>query len=1248
MDENRRFLDFLLKKCFSCVIVLSHCESDEKTYQETEEMKKKTVSKTRTMVALAMGMTMALTTVGMNFITGEADSNSTVRYKSDYNSLVDVVNAESDLNKQIASEGYTLLKNNDDNLPFGKAVKNISLFGKNSVDPVYSGSGSSGGSAGSTISIEQSLKDAGFNLNPTLLNFYKDTALSGAKRPSMGFSAYNYNSYFPTAETPQNKYTDEVKRSYSKYSDAAVIVLARSGGEGTDLPRTSYVNEEDEGKVPSQANARAYPTFDDLEDPDYKYYGGEGRTSDPHQHYLELDDNERALIEEVTEKFDKVVLILDAVNVMELDKDLIVNNDKIQSIIWTPGAGLNGFEALGKILNGEVNPSAKTSDTFAADFLKDPVNFNFANNNVGYYANGTAGNQYLTETGEVYENNFDDFLGVEEVEYEEGIYVGYKYYETRGYTDGEEWYEEAVNYPFGYGLSYTEFSWEVGDVKLSTSSLTEKTVVSVDVTVTNVGTRKGKDVVELYFSAPYTAGKTEKAHVSLAAFEKTKELRPLESQTVTLEFDAFDMASYDAYDKDGDGHVGYELDAGDYNLYVGKDAHDAWTNGTKLTIKGVAEQNIDKDPVTGADISSKFQECTDEMEGHVLSRNDWEGTWPTTPTYESLQRSDEFLDKFSMPVAEGSTKTNNYIATWYDEANPDYPDENGNPGKAPWYSASTPNFRSDDQAYSEANPAPIQLKDMVGIDLEDEKWDDFVSQLTITQAYGLLKGTQFSFQQELALGIPYAGFSDGTMGITGAWVGTSYSLAGNAMGQYDYKFSFAPETVVACTWNKELASEQGRLIGENGLWAHVSGWFAPGGNIHRSQFGGRNFEYYSEDAMLSAQMISNVVKSATDKGMITFMKHFVLNDEECNRDTDGIATWADEQTMRENYFKVFEWGVKYGGSMGMMTSFNRIGYTWSGASYALLTELVRGEWGFKGVYITDAHSQGQGCMNADQMLRAGNEMSLDAKGGTYAVMNNRPESNTSTQLTALYNAVKRVLYVEANSCVGLAYYMDVIESELTYDETKIATKQITVKPGESVDLSISDGDEGARYTVVVGTMPDGVSLEGDKIVGTVADTASKGTYTVKIAKLAENAADGEGYLNSLRKTGGFIAKIYNCATITINVSEDGVKANGDEIVSVIGFEKIGSIDNVDYYAFIMSDGSEYYFTVENGVQGPQGETGATGPKGDTGATGAQGSQGEAGQDGKDAPVAIAISVALAAVAAVLAAASFVMVIKKKN
>ncbi len=513
---------------------------------------------------------------------------------------------------------------------------------------------------------------------------------------------------------------------------------------------------------------------------------------------------------------------------------------------------------------------------------------------------------------------------------------------------------------------------------------------------------------------------------------------------------------------------------------------------------------------------------------------------------------------------------------------------------------------------------------MSGVAYDDVKWTEFLNQLTVNQAYELMQATQFQFNANEALGIPAAGHSDGPLGLTGAWVGGGQSLLSPFGGLA--KFGFATEALIGCTWNKDIARRQGELVGDYGLWAHVVGWYAPGANIHRSPFSGRNFEYYSEDATLTGLMLTEVVGGARSKGMVTFMKHYALNDQETNRDTDGIATWADEQTMRENYFKPFEWAIKRADANGAMSSFNRIGFNWTGANYEFLTELTRNEWGFKGVVITDAHSSGQGCMNGNQMVRCGNDMSLDSRANSVARIVNSEESNTPTQLTALYNSIKHILYTQVNSA-GMYNGVSNFGKAITY--TSPETTTVEIKPGENVNLSVTDGTEDSAYVIITGKLPNGVALNGNAITGVVAQDVKAGTYTVEVAKISSQSGAGEGFLNSRYKA-GFSAG--GSVSFKITVTEDGATANVVQPVSVVGHEKTGSIGNVDYYALIMSDGTEYYYTVTNGVPGDKGEPGEPGEPGAPGDKGDKGDKGS-GCGGSIAGTAALSGVALAAVAA---------------
>lgn len=1002
--------------------------------------------------------------------------------ESSYKSLQDLLDDSADVNRQIAEGGYVLLKNNNSALPFASSVKKVSLFGRNSMDPVYSGSGSSGGTQGQTIDIKTSLENAGYEVNPKLAEFY-----NGCDKRS---GIAHHGAYAFTGEAAQSEYPADVKSSYDQYNDAAVIVISRTGGEGQDLPTVSYADSEGQ-KTTQKTLPEAGTNVSALK-------GGYGRESDPTQHFLELDDNEKALINAVTAKFDKVVLILNSVTSFELDRQLLVNNDKVQSIIWAPGAGPGGFNALGKMLNGTLNPSGRLTDTFAADFKSNPAIKDFADNEV------YRGNAYLNTDGTEHKTSFwagnpaSDGM-VFGNQYTEGIYMGYKYYETRGYTDGDTWYNSNVNYPFGYGLSYTSFDWKVGKVALSTDTLTAKTKIGVEVEVKNTGSVAGRDVVQLYFSAPYTNGKTEKSHVVLGAFEKTELLKPNETQKVKLVFDAFDMASFDTYDKDGDGHKGYELDKGEYNIYIGTDAHSAWKNGnakkkTKQTIKLAADVNIDKDPTTDADIALRFDDCNEEMKNKTLSRADWEGTFPKTPTVDDRKRSAEWLKGFDLPVTEDSTAANAIVDPEWDK-------------DKPWYSATAPAFAAEEKTGEEAGI--IKLPDLVGVAYDDPKWDAFLSQFTVDEAYSVVQGHMFCFQGFDKFGVPNAGNSDGPTGLNGSWVGGGDNVV-KPMTSGDYKICFAPETLVACTWDKDLAYQQGLMFGEYGLWMHVAGWLGPAANMHRNPFGGRNFEYYSEDATLSGAIVSNVIAAARSKGIVTYMKHFALNDQETSREDNLVASWADEQTIRENYLKPFEWAVKKGKSNGAMTSFNRIGFTWAGANYGLLTGIFRNEWGFMGHTLTDAHQSGNGAMFTAQMIRCGTDMTLDGRANSISQIANNAEQNTPTHLTALWNSCKHILYTEANS--SAMYYTK--GNTVTYDAVKNTT--VSAAKGGTVSLSVSDGSDGSEYIIFVGRLPDGLKLENGVITGTIASDAKAGDYKVKVVKLLPNATDKTYYNNSIQ------------------------------------------------------------------------------------------------------------------------------------
>lgn len=853
-------------------------------------------------------------------------------YEKQYETKAEALKAANEFNIKTVEEGITLLKNEDKTLPLAQNSK-VTVFGKNSVNLVYGGSGSSGGNnSGEKNTLYQSLESAGFEVNPTMKSFYESSS-SGSGRagnPAMGSIIYG----FSTGETPLSSYGSTQRNSYKKYNDAAIVVISRIGGEGFDLPRTMRTAATGNDKVDGARNAS--------------------------DHYLQLDQNETDMLKEACDNFDKVVVVLNTSAPMELgfldDPDHYAYNEKIKACLWMGLPGNSGVMALGKVLDGEVNPSGHTTDTYARDFKKAPSYLNFGNNNVA------DGNGYLlSETG--------DSSGSYFVDYEEGIYVGYRYYETRGFTDGEAWYKDNVVYPFGYGLSYTTFEWNVSAVSLAeNSTLSSDSEIEIKVDVTNTGEVAGKDVVELYYTAPYRTGGIEKSHKVLADFAKTELIEPKQTKSVTLRIAASDMKSYDDRDLNGNGFKGYELESGEYTLSVSQNAHESLKD---LTYTVATDIRYENDETTGTKVENRFDDVTSHIVTY-LSRSDWEETWPTTPTVAERTVDLAFINSL------------NY--------------RNDDEGK-PWYTDTMPTQATSEIAHEDIT---VSFKDLSGLDYDDPLWDEFLDQMTIGQLSGLIGTGAFGTIPLENLAVPMTYAPDGPSGFT------NFMSTGGPV--FDTAF-YAAECVLGASWNRELAKEFGNMIGNEALIGDntlaYTGWNAPAVNIHRSPFGGRNWEYYSEDGYLSGAIGTEVVKGCREKGVVTYVKHFAVNEQETNRDTNGLVTWANEQSMRELYLKPFEIIVKEGKTLGIMSSFNRIGTIWAGGSYALLTEILRKEWGFEGCVVTDYSLPRY--MNVDQQIRAGGDLVFNqgdkSPGKDY----------TATQVTAMRNAAHNILYAIANS-----------------------------------------------------------------------------------------------------------------------------------------------------------------------------------------------------------------------------------------
>lgn len=879
---------------------------------------------------------------------------STAQYYTNSDGIenkADALAAANAVNEKICEEGFVLLKN-DNSLPLASGAK-VSVFGMNSVDLVYGGSGSGAKDSADSVDLYKSLENAGIDYNKKLKNFYEGKLSAGKGRgtsPSMGDIVEG----FATGELAQSEYEGGIGNYTDGYKDAALVVFSRIGGEGYDLPRTMKNTEG----------------------------------ANPDDHYLQLDNNERALLSALcadNSGFDNVIVIINSATSMELGFiDGEEYNGKIKGALWVGTTGGTGMNALGKILIGEVNPSGRLVDTYARTFANAPSwqNFstNFSSDGNTYHINGTTQNAHF-------------------VDYEEGIYVGYRYYETMGYTsyiaEGDySWYDDAVVYPFGYGLSYTQFEWTLKSVKLGNADLEENGIIvssdkdkdiSVEVEVKNIGNTAGKDVVELYFSAPYTEGGVEKSHVVLGAFAKTDLLQPEQTCTVTLTFNLYSTASYDYSDANGNGCSTYEADAGVYNVYIGKNANDAWRNSDiKFSYELAETLFYDEAAEEGYKVENRFADVSSHIETY-LSRSDWEGTFPAIPDEDDRNVSQELIDSMSLEAYIGSGAKTDIGKKWYQQRSP----------------------RQKRKALT-YDQTEVKLYQLIGKDYDDELWDKLLNQLTYDEMRYLIGTGNFNTALMQNIDKPKTTDPDGPAGFT-----NFMSVIGATATVYDTCY-YASECVIGATWNVELAEEMGIAVGDESLVGNergdgrtYSGWYAPAVNIHRSPFSGRNWEYYSEDSLLSGKMAANVVKGAKSKGVYTYVKHFAVNDQETNR--EGICTWLNEQAMREIYLKPFEYAVKEGGTTAMMSSFNRIGTVWAGGSYELLTEILRKEWGFKGMVITDYSTESY--MYSDQMIRAGGDLVL---------MQDKQPSGSGTVFTsshkyALRQATKNILYTVANS-----------------------------------------------------------------------------------------------------------------------------------------------------------------------------------------------------------------------------------------
>ncbi len=812
---------------------------------------------------------------------------------------------------QVADEGIILLKNDSELLPLTKDKK-INVFGWASTNPCYGGSGSGGISDKyKKVSILDSLKDAGFSLNTQLSDFYTKYR---AERPSVNMFVQDWT----LPEPPVKTYSSDLLSTAEKFSDTALIVLARTGCENADLPT-------DLSKVTYTDNSK-----------DYKDFGSD-------RHYLELSRSEENLVKMVCSKFNNVVVVYNGSSAFELN---FCNKYKqIKSLIWCPGAGQTGFEALGKILDGEINPSGKTTDIIVKDLTKTPTYNNFM---ISHYDNmqnhAVDGVNFATGKKVSKTPSFIDYV--------EGIYVGYRFYETAA-TEGFINYNDYVQYPFGYGLSYTNFSQKMGQIIKNTDGS-----ISFDVTVTNTGSKTGKDIVEVYFNPPYTNGGIEKSSANLIAYQKTQAIEPGKSEIISINFKKEDMASFDTY-----GEGCYVLDAGNYGISIRSDSHTIIDE----QIYSIPEKIVyNKDNPRSSDKTAAVDEFKD-VEGDV--------------TY--LSRANHFANYAKAVAAPASfSMSKKYMDKYLDNTN--YKPENYNDSKD-----IMPTTGADNN---------VKLAELRGMSYNDPKWNSLLDELSVNDMSTLISLGGYQTAAIKKIGKIATLDCDGPVDIYNNFTGES-------------SVGLPSIVMLASSWNTNIATDYGKCIGKMADEMNVSGWYAPSMNMHRSAFAGRNFEYYSEDGTLAGITAAHVVRGASSYGVYSYIKHFAMNDQETDRWYKN-SVWSNEQAIREIYLKPFEIAVKQGHAQAVMSSYNYIGCEWDGACSSLLQKVLRDEWGFHGMVITDYFLALGGSMNADQAIRNGSDLMLtNINAGT----NNLKDTTSATGVLAMRNASHNILYTIVNS-----------------------------------------------------------------------------------------------------------------------------------------------------------------------------------------------------------------------------------------
>lgn len=821
--------------------------------------------------------------------------------------LSDETNEEAaEVAEEIMEDGIVLLKN-ESLLPLNE-TKKLNIFGWESINPAYGGAGSGGiNDLYDIVSLNQGLENAGFSINQKLVDFYNNY---GADNPEMSIQKQSWT----LPEPPVDTYSDELIKSAKEYSDVAVVVLSRKAGEGhndipMDVKKAAYDNNSDE--------------YDDFP---------EG------EHYLQLSQTERDMVDMVCSNFDNVIVIYNGANQFELG--FADEYPQIKSVVWCPGTGNVGFNALGKVFSGEVNPSGKTPDTFIYDMTTAPW---WNNAEKIEYTNlaDMAVEGMNAGTAQVYAPAFTNYV--------EGIYVGYKYYETAA-QEGAIDYDKTVQYPFGYGLSYTEFEQKMGELEEKDGQ------ISVDVEVTNTGDVAGKDVVEVYYKPPYTNGGIEKSSANLIEFAKTNLLQPGESQTVTVTFSIEDMASYDENNAKA-----YVLEKGDYVISINSDSHTVLDQKTYTADKDVVYKGENKRASDDTAATNVFEDAKGDI------------------TY--LSRADHFANYEEATAAPASAELGEpYVSEYHLNSNFD----------------KTTYLNDEDVMPTTGADNGLTLADMRDADYDDPRWEKLLDQLTVDEMANMIAMAGYQTAAMDSVGKVATLDFDGPAAINNNFTGVG-------------SIGFPIEVVVASTWNKELAQAWGECMGKISQEMGAEGWYAPGMNTHRTAFGARNYEYFSEDGVLAGNMGANAVEGARKYGVYSYIKHFALYEGNAKM----VSVWSNEQAIREIYLKPFEISVKQGGANAVMVSWSFLGDKWTGECSNLMNTVLRDEWGFRGMALTDFfRNNGHGFMNADAALANGVDAMLSTFNGEE---NNVANPEHPTSVLQMRNACKNVMYTVVSS-----------------------------------------------------------------------------------------------------------------------------------------------------------------------------------------------------------------------------------------